>query len=429
MGTPEPLLFRLLRRRFSSAARRRLILQNTISPDYPVPEDLKADIATFFDSLRNLSIEDSFTPEGLERVKSAFHEFLMSQRCWNALYSFDELCREKKDKPYRADNITPNILHEIRNCAQQLGLISRGFIPMDEYGKQGGLDADMTARLRHDSIEDYGESFMSLYTGMEGNLNNLNIQEDEFRYNIQQAVYGAETANLMSRKDAKRDVFGRIEYKDNGKIKKVERYGGDTGEYFRKMRERILALLGKYADRTENVSTRAGVSAFDDGSNRKYARQTREIYGLEAHDDIAAQLWPKFEDAIRCADDMLGLNLLILEGFNMYKSNQNLNPKNADPFRLNRYLPGALIPYQDLPAIFHPVSIHLHMLEREVENDLRMRTIIDQLILPPIQKGIQDYELSPVPGIPANDNDIQKVAPVGGTGSLPGNAGRAPMVS
>lgn len=425
-------VLRLLREQFPLAARIQLIRESGLSPNHSIPDDLKQDITEFFDSVRHMTIEDSCSETGLEHIKNSFKKFLTSPRCWNALFSFEELCAEKTGRfSFRADKSTPNILHEIRNCAHSLGLLVRGFIPYEDYLRQGGLDADMTGRIRHDSIEDFGESYRSLYTRMEKHIHALDLPADETHHKLFQANLGASNADIMSRKDAKRTVTGKIMRRFD-KIVKIERYGGDSGVYFRKLLDHPMALFGKYADRTENVATRHGVPRFSAKSNRTYARETREIYGLEAHDDIACERWPAFADAIRSADDMLGVNLLILEGTNKYKSNKALRPEQAHPFRLERYLPNALIPYQDLPAVFHPVSIHLHMLEREVSDDPRMRVIIDNLIAPPIANAVNQYELLPIPGVADNDNPPAGSSPMLATGSgtagLHGRAARAPMM-
>ncbi|MEM6780440.1 MAG: hypothetical protein AAF569_01095, partial [Pseudomonadota bacterium] len=385
------------------------------------------DIDEFFDSMRDMTFEESQTEEGIEKIKNAFRKFLTSQRCWCALHNFEKLCEEKSNKPFRADKETYNIMHEIRNCARRLSYLRNGFIPWDKYCLQGGLDADLMARIRHDSIEDYGESFTSLYDETEIYLHGLDLEEAEHIIKIQQARIGASTADLMSRKDAKRDNLGRImRDPETKKIIKVERYDGDTGVYFRKMIDNILALTGKYDDRGENVDTRVGVFSLAD--NEIYDRETHGIYGLEAYDEEAVERWPEFEDSIRCADDSLGVSLLVLKGINRYKGDTNLKPKTASPFRLGRYLPGALLPFQNTPMIFHPIAIMNHTLERDAKTDPRMRPIIDKLIMAPIQQGIQEYGLQPVPGIPANDNLEVARTPVGGTSSLPGDAARAPSM-
>ena len=390
-----------------------------LHPNYNVPEDRARDIQTFFNSLSDMSIEESFTKIGIQKIHDAFIAFLDAQDCKNSLYSFERLKLEKSgENYYRADKITPSTLHEIRNCAQSLGLILRGFVPSETYEKYGGLDADMTARLRHDSIEDYAKTYFSIFANMEKHIHSLaekgDLDKGGLYYRTQIAIQSLKTVDLMTRKETAIDPkTGKIKRDENGKVIKQERYGGDTGAYFKNMMDSVMAVLCKYADRTENVSTRHGVERFDAQSNRVYARETREIYGLEAYDDMVADKWPDFEPAIRCADSMLGVNLLILEGVNKFKSNPYLSPENAGVFRIDRYLPEALIPYQDLPAIFHPISVHLHMLEREVNNDLRMRHVIDHLILPPLQKAVRDYNLKPIPGITAFNQEKKPLsAPV-----------------
>lgn len=422
-------------RNFSGAAIHSAVEEIDLTPDYPVNPKLKSDIMEFFDSVRDMDVEDSFTDDGIERVKKAFIKFLTEQRCWNALHSFEELCKEKSgDNSYRGDDETPNILHEIRNCAHQLGYIVRGYMPPDEYFHEGGLDADLMSRIRHDSIEDHGKTQFSIFAKAEEYLHKLQISAQEFQLKIHQAVKGAEASDLQSRKHAKVNKHGHIERDSKtGKIIKEERYDGDTGVYFAVLRKKILSLLGKYDDRTENVTTRWGVKRFTAKSNRKYARQTREIYGLEAYDEEAIRMWPEFKAAIICRDAMLGLGVRCLEGMNKYKSNKALNPDNGMPFRLIRELPAALIPYQDLPAIFHPISVNVHMFEREVKKDPRVRKVINNLMLAPIIQSAAEHVLKPIPGITLsvtmNDTKPDIVINGGGLSGLPTGAARAPMVS
>ena len=400
-----------LKNSFTAAVHKLFVPEEKYGPGYRVSRGRKEAITEFFDSLRDMTIEDSFTEHGIAKVHKNFRKFLVSQKCWTALYHFGELRQEKSGKfYYRADKKTPSTLHEIRNCAQQLGHILKGYIPPKEYEKSQGIDADMSGRLRHDSIEDHGISRATIFALAEEYLHEFasryEMSQEELKYRRHVANVGAEVSDLMTRKDAKKDENGIIVRTENGKIIKEERFNGDTGIYFQKLNEHIDAILGKYSDRIENVTTRSGVDAFGLDDNRRYARETREIYGLEAFDDLASKKWPAFEAAIRSSDAMLGLNLLILEGVNKYKSNPALGPENANLFRLERYLPDALIPYQDLPAIFHPISIHLHMLEREIKHDPRIRTIIDDLILPPLQDAVDKYGLKPIPGVPPRNQAV-----------------------
>lgn len=373
---------------------------------YIIDHDLQNDIHEFFAAIAHVSVKDSYTDAGLGLILDSFEKLLKKQNCINALHSLQILKREKSgDEAFRANGKTPNILHEIRNCAQALGMVAMGYLPMDIYKSHGGLDADMTTRLRHDSIEDSAKSKIDIYAGLERNLHMLvtgGYIDDDFHYDKRrEATIAANNIDLMTRKEAIiDDETGVIKRSKKGKLKKRERYGGNTNTYWYKLLESPLALLCKYADRTENVGTRFGVKRFTVSKNIKYARETREIYGTEDFDDRAVQKWPAFEPAIRAADDMLGVNLTILEGVNKYMDNPALNPVDGVPFRMAKYLPNALLAFQLVPDCLHPIAVAIDGLEEAYEDDPRMETIVNNLVLPPIQEAIRDYRINPIPSIP-----------------------------
>lgn len=374
-----------------------------ISGSFAVDPKLKNDIEIFFGLVSDFSIDESCSTDGLRQIIVAFKNFLAKQNCYNALYSFDVLLAEKgMSDAFRADGTTPNILHEIRNCAAQLSRIYTGFVPAEAYLRHGGIDADMSARLRHDSIEDKATSQLEIYAALEGNLHALikagDITDEQHYCKRIEAAIAAENTDLMTRKDVAIDLeTGVILKKENGKIKKIERYGGDSNTYFYRLLQRPTALLTKYDDRIENVGTRYGGTGFTIEGNIKYARQTRQIYGLENYDDRATEKWPEFVRAIRAADDMLGVQLTILEGINKYTMNPANNPLIGVPFRFDNFLPNALKPYENTPACFHPVAIAVHGLRKEAKHDRRIHIVIDRLILPPLLTAVEQHGLSPIP--------------------------------
>ena len=169
--------------------------------------------------------------------------------------------------------------------------------------------------------------------------------------------------------------------------------------------------MGKYSDRTENVSTRLGNSGFDVQSNRVYCRKTRETYGLEDFQGTSVKMHPGFEDAIRASDAMLGLQVKVLECMNKYMSDDSYAPEYGEPINLKPYMPLALTAYEHMPQSMHPVCIMMDNLRIEAGDDMRLHAVIDRLIVPPIMAAIKDHNLKPIQGInhflypenPAND--------------------------
>ena len=365
--------------------------------------DIKEDITTFFDTVSHLSINDSYSDEGLETILNAFTNLLNQQKCYNALHSLKVLQEEKgPNAPFRANGKTPNILHEIRNCSHILGMILAGYIPMGEYATHGGLDADLSARLRHDSIEDRLQTKLGIFADLERNLNDLCDTDmldtaDHYAKRIE-ATLASENIDLMTRKDAVFDGDGRVVMCE-GKIVKEDRYNGDVNIYYYRLMNRPTALLCKYHDSIENVGTRLGGTGFSTEKNIAYARERREIYGLEDYDERATEKWPGFELAIRAADDMLGIQLVILEGVNKYMSNPQNNPKFGAPFRFSNYIPHGLQAFKDLPNCFHPVAIAVHSIRSEAQTIPKLNTVLDKLIIPPLYNAVKQLNLKSIAGV------------------------------
>ncbi len=375
-------------------------------PNYEVAPSVLKDIHLFFESLNGLSVADSCTDEGLRDIIVSLKTLLKSQKCHNTLYNFEILLKEKGlDDPYRANGTTPNILHEIRNCAHILGMISTGYIPMDVYAQHGGLDADLSARLRHDSIEDKAKSkTFDIYTGMERNLENLfeagELNEELHWKKRMEASLAAEMTDVMTRKDVVIDPeTGRVVRKPNGKILKKDRYNGDISIYWGNMLPYPLAILGKYADRSENVGTRYGVEIFTLESNMKYARKTRYIYGNESHDEVAIEKWPQFAYAIKASDDMLGIQLTMLETVNEYLDDKRSNPRTGNPIRVSKYTPHGLHAYHTIPQCLHPISVAAHDYRIHHENTAKVRSVLENKLAPAIRVEEDKYGLNPVKGL------------------------------
>jgi hypothetical protein len=375
-------------------------------PNYDVALNLLKDIHTFFQSIEGMTVAESCEKEGLRHIIISFKHLLESQRCFNALNNFEVLLDEKgMDDPFRADGETPNILHEIRNCAHILGMISTRYIPMDIYLTHGGLDADLSARLRHDSIEDKAKrKTFDIYAGMERNLERLHLENligDEEHYCKRiEAALTAEMIDVMTRKDAEiNSVTGKIIYKTNGKISKIDRFNGDLGLYWGGMLPYPLSILGKYSDRTENVGTRYGVDKFTLESNQSYARKTRHIYGTEAHDDTVIKKWPQFKHAIIASDAMLGLQLTMLESANYYLGEENSNPATGNPIRFDDYLPYGLHAYHTIPEALHPISTAVNSYRKHPIEPQKINALLYQKFIPPIKSAERQFGLNSIQGI------------------------------
>jgi len=383
-----------------------------LSYKFSVPLETEIAIDKFFNSISDLTVESSNDPENAKRVVDNFEQLLRDLKLYNSLHALSVLKKEKGEAdPLRANAKTPNIFHEIRNCAHILGMIKNGKIEMEAYESAGGLDADLPARLRHDSIEDKAKTKTEIYAGMEKNLYQLvetgEINEaTEFKHRVK-ATIAANNTDYMTRKDADievidieetNDSYARISKNENGRIKKILRFGGDVHEYFIRMLQSPLALLPKYSDRIDNVGTRHGIDIFILEKNHKYARETRHIYGTFNFDERAKKMWPAFRKAIRASDAMLGIQLRVLEGINQVKENGLPNKNVPFEYRLDEYLPHALSAYNGIPQCLHPISVMLNSLSSE--KDPNVKFAVMNFIKPPIQAAQIKQNLSEIGGVP-----------------------------
>ncbi|MEM9468999.1 MAG: hypothetical protein AAF988_02445 [Pseudomonadota bacterium] len=375
-------------------------------PNYEIDLVLLRSINLFLEICSDLTIEDSRTEEGVRHIVGAFTTLLEENRCFNSLNNLPVLLEEKGEQDaWRADGITPNLLHEIRNVAHGLSFISTRCLPMRQYLKHGGLDADISARLRHDSIEDKGKRKSSdIYAGMERALEELSqeglLDEAEHYCKRMEATIAVELIDRMTRKDAAIDPSnGRIIFdEEKGKVKKVVRFDGDEQAYFDRLLTMPLAILIKYSDRIENVGTRLGVDRFSIEKNREYAEKTRFIYGVQQFINRALEKWPEFKYAIQASDDMLGIQLRILEACNRYLSDPDLRPDRSFPVTFDEYAPNGLYPYSNLPEIFHPLSVALESIERHAKKSSRMN-IVGARIAGQLNELTDGYGFNPIPGI------------------------------
>ena len=186
------------------------------------------------------------------------------------------------------------------------------------------------------------------------------------------------------------DAKGNFIKKPNGRYEKVLRYGGDLNKYYNIQFQNPLACWIKWDDSIEGTSTRilediferAPEEAFSLSKNIEYASERRAIYGRRANVEVAKKMWPDFADVLQSADSMLGKNLVILESFNDYAKDDNLNPKNAMPIKTAQYNDEAWDGYQFVPSAWRPERIQTERIEKIAQKNPRWRAFLDHVVYP-----------------------------------------------
>lgn len=343
--------------------------------------------------------EESIEPENAKTIRESFESFMDQAGLGLARHSFAELLEEKSGLfEFRDDGKTPNYFHELRECLQILALIRNKKLSMKAIRESDGLDVLIASTLRHDSFEDHGKTKDDLTQSILDKVKSLHPDKQITRKFLLQVGGQAEkTANIvdiLSRKIAKRDENQFvIRNPDNGKLIKIDRYDGDLATYLNRQLEHPFPSLVKNIDAVEGMSTRILLDTFrrepskkfSVADNARYAAERRQLFGNYNFLDDAIVKYPKFKDAFRCVDHMLGVNLVILETTNYYYQNEGQNPARARPVNIGKYIDPARDGYEGMPIWARPDFIMIGRLEKVAEEDKRMRALLTHAFYPAIK--------------------------------------------
>lgn len=358
-----------------------------------------------FDRLLNRidyeSEKESILPESAENTKDAFREFLSDlstvDPLWNLpLWSFEALLEEKSGEfEFRADGKVPNWYHEFRNFLYVGAATREGLIPKSDYSLFGGLPVTTAIIMRHDSWEDLGQTPTMIYANLERKTHAYMdfFDPDQQREEIsaigfslrQQSMRTVEDVDRLTRKHPILDENGAYVRKDNGKLVKIPRFGGNLHEYYDGGRESPHFSLVKFNDSIEGMSTRMG--AFSSDADILYTRERRQFFGLRQLDKEAIDKFPFLKRAIHASDSMLGVLLADMETVNFYSDNKDKPEQNAEyarPVSIGRYIPAAKHGFNIIPRAFHPVSILVERMEDRavLENNRSIALLLKNAIYP-----------------------------------------------
>lgn len=372
-------------------------------------------IDRFFDKIDFDSVEESITPESAEITKNAFLDLCHELEWHSVKLAFKDLLEQKSgDDALRKDEKTPNFYHELRNLYPVLSKLRSNIYTLENLRPHGGIQANLVARLWHDSYEDNMETPTALYAKLESDLHNEHkyghLSDAELVIGRNQAAVAIEAIRLVSKKTSRLvenndpHQFDIFDPSDDGdyKIETVDFFDGDQNKFYNNMLANYIAFSLKVDDGIEGLSTRTFLSQFTGESasfsvdkNISYAEDKRHLYGRNAMDNIAAGKWPEHEQSIRSADDMLGLTLTMLEIVNdYYKGNSKLDPQNALPARLDQYA-NALDNYDHVPECSQPHMIQISEFEAIARMELekgetKMAEILENALYPSLIPFIGD---------------------------------------
>lgn len=338
------------------------------------------------------STAESIKPENAEKTRAAFLTFLENCHLHLSVKSLDVLLTEEKKGEYafRKDGVTPNWYHEFREILMFLSLVRSGVLPLNEVEDWGGIDGTIAGLLRHDSLEDFGKTEDEISTALHEHIEDLYASHQidlgthqNLNHNICKAI---DIIDRMSRKTSILDDNGRP-LTQQGKFIRKDRFGGDLNIYFQRLHQNPLAGIAKYMDSIEGMSTRVGVDAFDTLKDFLYAAERRHFFGGIATDRALIGNFPAFKEAVKSADFMLGITLVIMETLNYYKMHETAHPESAFPMDIERYMPRGLEAFRFIPPAFRPDCIMIERLRdaaatKEKEGDMRLTQLLENAILP-----------------------------------------------
>lgn len=334
--------------------------------------------------------EEARLPQNVEKTKNAVMNFL-DDRGWQlAKWCFEELLEEKSGQfAYRADNVTPNWYHELRQSLYFLAMVREGIIKKKDIEPYGGMEVALGIIFTHDSWEDFGKSRVRVYMPLERKLHQAVCKSEltqlQFRQDLRKAAAITQGMDYLTRKAPQLLDDGRFALKPSGKYVKIDRFDGDLNLYYNGILESPLTAIFKFCDAIEGMSTRIGVSAFSMEDDRLYREERRMLYGRRALDEQVIRRYPFLKDAIRTADSMLGILLVQMETLSDYGPDRKENPRYATPMRIDQYLKHGYKGFEILPPGWHPLYISMERLRAKAELEGeggRCDLIIRQAMLP-----------------------------------------------
>ena len=299
------------------------------------------------------------------------NQYYLSAICLDLLMDY------KKNKKLK-DGITPAFIHELRPIMNARVYLESGLIPW-RYGEFGRAGMLFAAVLIHDLGEDFGLTKKDLKEKLNHKINEIQHLTYPDKKRLREAVDKA--ANIMEymtfeRKytpEKAREIFtekfgplsdfseeafknfilkelfedesdrssATITTDKKGKYV-VSRYGGDWNRYITAMMQNPWAIMAKFFDRCEGLSTRVGVDAFDEMDNRDYLQDTRALFMHRNTKRDCQSRYPALARAFECIDATMGILHHSLDIYHIYTKpseigKRTFDPQNARPADFSKY--------------------------------------------------------------------------------------------
>lgn len=338
-------------------------------------------------------------------------DFLMRHKQWQDA--------EKRIPLMRRDKETPEYLHEIRQIIAAKGYIEKGILP--KKSSYGSSEILFCAILFHDFGEDFNllpdelsehlskkiiynpalrsrvnkrskyieKTIPEIVNIMELMTLDRKYEEQEIKQalglnqgqtltekKLQKFLRNLESRSLAATQSKKRPLqIIKNPTKEDGYI--VSRYivDGiiDWNSYTDAMSENPFAILAKFFDRNEGLSTRIG-KKFDIKSYDHYLERTEQVFSSDAIARDMRIKYPSFKGAFRRLDSMMGA--LYRTGKTYVNHHPEYNPEGGKGFasktmkliNFRDYFPKALEGYGALPNGLHPLHMILERIRKS--NDL-----------------------------------------------------------
>lgn len=262
--------------------------------------------------------------ENHEELYNKISAYLKSQG-----YVLADICleylRDKKKGEFRKDNITPDYIHELRQVSAAIMAIENGLVPKNS--ELGSAELLVCACLVHDLGEDFNISFQELYNHLVITLRHNSLENDE---NVDKALRVSQIMELMtmdrvyeipeSETDdefktriikklspfeiAVPDPVIRIEDEDGVRKATVSRCDLEWNAYIDMMQRDPFAILAKFLDRNEGLSTRIGIGSLT-GYDR-YLDRTELAFSRRDTSADMQRKYPALERAFEYFDAMTG---------------------------------------------------------------------------------------------------------------------------
>lgn len=368
----------------------------TKRPDSRRVSEIQGSIKNLFRELRAFSIEEVRTPEGDQKVRKLFNDFLSECHFHGAAADFKRLLKIKSGKDEKREDGTYSWQHELIPILYLLKMStlpkSQGGFNLKDLDKYGGLEVFIRGHLHHDTVEDKGFLFR-LKMNIFGQLERMMVDDTitylrnkklpfDIAFEQQQAQLAVQGVNLMTKKIFKIDADGQPVVREDGKFEKISRFKR-TADYIYNMlvadTANPITYMLKLGDRSHNLIF-FGSKKFTADKRKEYCNDCEDMYGgRDGFTDEAMAKWPEFGSAINSLDNVMGamlyMNFNYLKYVDLAYPNKYQEGDNYLPSGFRRYLHDAL--RLDIPPAFSVIHINLHEMQKEAKRNPRAAAFLE----------------------------------------------------